>query len=143
MIRCTNFSTIALILFVCTALTFSACKKDDPSEDLNKVLVIDNGARSIEPGESLTYTASFVDEQGNVSAASSVQWSSENTSVVSISASGVVSAAGFGTTTITATVQEDGTTHPGSRLACKSARRMVASTRKGTVHSTCTDAPIH
>ena len=111
MIRCNNFPSITLILFLCTAFTFTACKKDDPSEDLDKVLVIDNGAQSIEPGESLTYTASFVDEQGNVSAASSVQWSSENTSVVSISASGVVSSGGFGTTTITATVQEDGVTY--------------------------------
>lgn len=111
MIRCNNFPSTVLLLFICTALSFTACKKDKPGEDKNKVLVIDNGARSIEPSESLTYTASFVDEDGNVSAAGSVQWSSENSSVVSISASGLVSAGGFGTTTITATVQEDGETY--------------------------------
>lgn len=111
MIRYRNYSSITLLLFFCATLILASCKKDDPNEDSNKVLVIDNGARSLGPDESLTYTASFVNEEGNVSAATNVQWSSENASVVSITASGVVSVSGFGTTSITATVQEDGVTY--------------------------------
>lgn len=99
------------IFFLLLALSFSACKKDDDDPtgnngDGDKVLVIENGAQSIRADEGLSYTARFVHEDGSTSAATGVTWSSSASGVASISAGGVINAAGIGTTTITAKVSE-------------------------------------
>lgn len=92
------------------ALTFSACKKDkdDPTDpgSQDRVLVIENGASSIKADETPTYSARYVNEDGTTSPADGVSWSSSESGIASISASGVLTTAGVGTTTITATVTD-------------------------------------
>jgi uncharacterized protein YjdB len=93
--------------------TWTACKKDDNNNnnDSNKMLVIENGAQSVEPGgASLTYTAVLIDQNGQRMAATGVTWTSSESSVATISSSGVVSIAGTGVSTIRASVTVGGST---------------------------------
>ena len=100
--------------FLSSILLFTSCNKDKDAED-GKVLVIDQGAKNIESEVSLTYTAKFVDVDGNTSAASGVSWTSSNTDVCTISSSsGAISFVGFGNTVITASVTEDGNNYSAS-----------------------------
>lgn len=108
-----------LIVLTCLALlsvTLTSCKKDDddPGSDSEKVLVIDNGARSASPDEQVTYTAHFVSSDGSVSAANGVTWSSTESGIVGINASGSISASGIGSTVIEAKIVEDGVTYTAS-----------------------------
>lgn len=95
-------------------------KKDDNSciydsdESEEKALMITTGAQTIEPNETITYQAVFVDVEGNQTPAASVQWSSSNTNVCTISASGSISTAGNGHATIEASVTEGGVTYTAS-----------------------------
>ena len=57
-------------------------------------------------GETVQLTASVSDQNGQALAGTSVSWSSSGTAVATVSASGLVSAVGNGTATITATVGE-------------------------------------
>lgn len=109
-----NPISFSLVLLFFLAFGISSCKKDDPEASSEKVLVIDTGARSMAPDESITYTASFVNDKGEISVASNVQWSSDNSGVVAVSATGVVAASGVGTATISARVEEDGVTYTAS-----------------------------
>lgn len=105
--------TLALLVM---AAAFSSCKKDkkDDPTDQDKVLVITNGAQSMKPDGSLTYTAKFVHADGTTSTANGVSWSSSDAAVATVSAGGVVAVASVGTVTVTATVTEDGQTYTAS-----------------------------
>ncbi|MFM7021466.1 MAG: Ig domain-containing protein [Flavobacteriales bacterium] len=101
------------------SLFFTACKKDDPNSNNNNnsgsgaqnyVLVIDNGPLTLEPNESTSYSAHLVDKSGNIKSATGVKWSTNNSAVATINASGSISAAGTGVTYIKATVEIDGST---------------------------------
>ncbi|MBP6721636.1 MAG: hypothetical protein KA239_04905, partial [Bacteroidia bacterium] len=103
-----------LIALLLTGALFTGCKKDKDPTDQDKVLVISNGAQSMKPDGSLTYSAKFVSADGTVSPANGVSWSTSEASVATVSAGGVVAVAGVGTVTVTATVTEDGETYTAS-----------------------------
>jgi uncharacterized protein YjdB len=112
--KMTRQQQLPLVALLLLALTFvyAGCKKDknDPTK-ADKVLVINNGARTMSPDEQPTYTAKFVTVDGKTETANGVTWSSSSTGIASISAGGVVTAASVGSVTITATVVEDGVTY--------------------------------
>lgn len=114
---------IAFTMAIVAVMTFSACKKektdDDskPADDPKKkeyVLMINNGAQTILPNESIAYTAVLIDNEGNVSTPNNVSWSTSSNTVATISASGVITAAGVGDVKITASVTVDGKTYTAS-----------------------------
>jgi hypothetical protein len=113
-----NKLLIGFLAVSITALsTLQSCKKKDTPTNTppttntsSKVLVIDNGAQSVEMGKSSKYTATLVDVSGTTSIASGVTWSTNNTAVATFSADGTLSSAGIGTATITASVKVDGVT---------------------------------
>lgn len=98
--------SLLLLLLICFSM--NACKKDnpDPQDEKEKVLVINNGAQSMRPDGALTYSASFVFEDGTTAPATGVTWSSSESGIATISSAGVVTTAGVGTVTVTATVSE-------------------------------------
>ncbi|HBS88289.1 MAG: hypothetical protein A2W91_17770 [Bacteroidetes bacterium GWF2_38_335] len=107
------------------ALTFlgmtvlSSCKKkddDDNDPDTTKkyALVIENGAQTINPEQTITYSAKLVDVNGNVTTPSGVTWTTSSTEVCTISGAGVVGVVASGTVTITASVSVDGVTYTAS-----------------------------
>ncbi len=112
---------IGLILFIGFALItgFLSCKKDKkddttPTADKAYMLMITTGARSIQPGESLTYSARLIDKNGVATEATGVTWSSSSQTVATINASGIVASVATGTVTITASVTKDGVTYTAS-----------------------------
>lgn len=105
------FRLFALLLL--TGLAFASCKKDKDA-DQEKALVISNGAQSIQPDGSLTYTAKFVHGDGTTTAATGVSWSSSESAVATVSSAGVVTVAGVGTTTVTASVTDESGTYTAS-----------------------------
>ncbi len=88
----------------------NSCKKEDETADKNYVLVIENGAQKINPDQSVTYSAILIDKEGNVSDPSSITWSTSDGAIATISSTGVISAAGEGMVTVTASVTIDGVT---------------------------------
>jgi len=105
---------IAAMLFITASVFMSSCNKDDEDDDANDdnksyALVIDKGAQSIEPGESVNYSAKLVDTEGNVTQADNITWSVTPDSVGSIS-DGVFSTSATGKAKITASATVDGTT---------------------------------
>ncbi|MEM7041064.1 MAG: Ig-like domain-containing protein, partial [Bacteroidota bacterium] len=107
-----KFKFLPAIIFLLTVGMFSACKKDNDDPDATeKVLVIDNGALSIQPDESPTYSAKFVHADGTTSAAAGVTWTTSDANVCGISASGTISVQNVGAVTITATVTEGDITY--------------------------------
>lgn len=114
--------TMGLIMIGAATLAvfFSACKKDkqdkngDDSSGTSKnyALVIQNGARNINQGESINYSAYLVDKDGNQISAGSVSWSSSNSSG-SFSGSTFM-ASGSENTTISASVTYEGKTYTAS-----------------------------
>ena len=109
MIKKLPITLLTLSLF----FLFNSCNKDkDNDNEDGKVLIIDQGAKNIDSDISLTYTAKFVDVEGNITTATGVSWSSSNTDVCTISSSGgSISFVGFGNTTISASVNEDGNSY--------------------------------
>lgn len=101
---------ISFLLLTFTLLFLNSCKQDDINTDSNQLLVIENGAMTTEPGQNITYTAALIDASGNKTTASNVTWSSGNASVASINASGQISIAEVGVTTIKASVEVGGVT---------------------------------
>lgn len=101
---------ISFLLFTLSLLFFNSCKQEDINTDNNQLLVIENGAMSLEPGQNTTYTASLIDVSGNKTTASNVTWSSGNSAVASISANGQISIGEVGVTTIKASVEVGGVT---------------------------------
>lgn len=107
---------LANALFVAT---FSGCKKDSDDDDNDKtgtdyVLVIENGARSINLDASVQYTAFLVSKEGAIVTPESVSWSSSESSVASISAGGLINVLGVGVVKLTATAQYQGKTYTAS-----------------------------
>jgi len=115
-----------VIISVFLLATVFGCKKEKEKEPqpttANKVLVIDNGAQTIQQGarmsnsgswfQNTTYSASFVDLNGNVTVATNVTWSSSADSIVSINnTSGFITISAQGSVTITATVTDGGVTY--------------------------------
>ncbi len=106
-------------------LLFAACKNEEtPTPNgnnnnnggggggsANKALVIENGARTLSPDMSMTYTAYFISADGSISTPASVSWSSSKTEVVEINNAGSVSVKGTGVSTITATAVDNGVTY--------------------------------
>lgn len=101
------------IFFLSLLVGFSACKKDENNDgDASKkyMLVIDNGPQTVAPDESPSFRAVLIDEQGQRSTPSNVSWTSSQTGVATISASGQVSIAQAGITIVRASVEIEGTT---------------------------------
>lgn len=108
-----------LQLFIMFLLLGSAvihgCKKKSKDDDNNNsssgtasALVIRTGAKSIEPGEKLTYTAEVVDSKGNVTPATNVTWSVNND--LGAFSGNIFSPTGSGYGTVTATATVNGKT---------------------------------
>ena len=84
---------LSVFLLMALTLWLSACKKDDDNPANNNpgggggkyVLLIEQGARTIQLQQSLTYTARLVDQTGNSQPASG-SWTSNNTDVATIAA---------------------------------------------------------
>ncbi len=105
-------------LFASTLMILNSCKKDkeNPDETPNPttkkyVLVIEDGAQSIQPNQTNTYNAYLVNELGVVSAATGVTWSVGSSSVATISSAGLLTGVGTGTTVITASCTVGGVTY--------------------------------
>lgn len=101
---------VALIVGISFTIGINSCKKDNETADKNYVLVIENGAQKINPDQSLTYSAILIDKEGNVTEPTGVTWSTSDAAIASISTTGVISAAGEGMVTITASVTIDDVT---------------------------------
>lgn len=102
---------ILLSFLFLSILSFNSCKTAiDINLDENKLLLIENGALSVQPGENITYTASLIDAEGNKTTATDVTWSSDNSSIASISANGQVTIGQVGIATIKASVNVGGKT---------------------------------
>ncbi len=97
-------------------LCFTACKKENDEKDeegtgaANYVLVIDNGALTLKPDESVSYTAHLIDKSGNVKEAIGVKWSTNNSGVATINASGLIAVVASGVVNVKATVEIEGST---------------------------------
>lgn len=111
-----NISVLVLASIIIFSSVFSSCKKkskdEDPgaSEEKKKgVLVIENGARRSEPGQATQYTAHIIAEDGTISNATNVSWSVSDQNVATVSGN-IISAAGSGNATITASVEFGGST---------------------------------
>ena len=105
-----------IVSLISSVLLLSSCKKkDDPEPDpgtgsgASYALIIENGAQSMKPDETITFSARLVDTDGNVSTPSGVSWSVSNGSIASISSGGTFSAVTTGIVTVTAKVSVDGT----------------------------------
>lgn len=98
---------LVMVLFV-----LGACKKDkeddkNPSGNTQYALVIVNGAQGIELSKQLSYEARIVSTKGENIPATGVTWTSSESSIATFSGN-VVSAAGIGTTVVTARVTYQG-----------------------------------
>jgi hypothetical protein len=109
--------TIAILGIALTAVfttTWQSCKKKTNDNNNNvsistpAALSIQSGARTIEPGSSMTYDAVLVDSKGNTSAATGVTWSVNNS--LGKFNGGLFTPSGSGSGTITATAVVDGKT---------------------------------
>ncbi|MBN2683242.1 MAG: Ig-like domain-containing protein [Bacteroidales bacterium] len=109
-----------LILSFVGMTVMSGCKKKDDDDDDNNntskkyALVIDNGAQTINPDQSVTYSAKLVDVDGNITTPSGVTWTTSNSEICTISSSGGVSVVATGEVTVTASVTVDGFTYTAS-----------------------------
>jgi hypothetical protein len=101
---------ISFLFFTFTLLFFNSCQTGDIDKDSNQLLVIENGAMSVEPGQNIMYTAALIDVSGNRTTASNVTWSSGNSTVASISSNGQVTIGEVGISTIKASVDIGGVT---------------------------------
>ncbi len=114
----TKFKFLTVLLFACTVIIFNSCKKDkkeDPTDTSKKyVMVIENGAQTMSPDGHIAYSAILVDVNGAVTPATGISWTSSNSSVATINASGNVSAVATGEVKITASVTKDNVTYSAS-----------------------------
>lgn len=103
-----------LVLAMTTASLWQSCKKKSDSNNSvtasgsAQALSIQTGARTIQPGSTMTYDAVLVDAKGNTTAATGVTWSVSN-SLGNFSGN-VFTPSGSGDGTITASVTVDGKT---------------------------------
>lgn len=110
--RILNFAIVPVLISLVLVM---GCKKDkededDPSTSDEAVLVITTGAQTVKESESISFTASVVDAQGNVTAATGVEWKVKEGSAASISSGGAVTILGIGIVTIEASVTHKGKT---------------------------------
>lgn len=107
------------IVAMMAVLFTSACKKDDDnsnngggggngSGNAEYVLLIENGAQSINLGSSATYSAVLVNSQGQVTPATGVTWTTSDQEVATINATGAITTKGTGAITVTASVTVGG-----------------------------------
>lgn len=101
---------ILLCLLFLSIFSLNSCKPDDITLDGSQMLLIENGALSLEPGKTQTYNAVLIDLQGNRTPATNVTWSSSNTSTATIDANGQITIGQVGITTIKASVSVGGIT---------------------------------
>ena len=102
-----------LLLVAASAAFWQSCKKKSKDDNTNVVsdpvaLSIRTGARSIEPGTTLTYDAVLVDSKGNTTAATGITWSASNS--LGSFAGSVFTPSGSGSGSITASVAVNGKT---------------------------------
>ncbi|MBT3168483.1 MAG: hypothetical protein HN952_04435 [Candidatus Cloacimonetes bacterium] len=109
-----NFKNVSakwavLLLILITVSCTSTTDNDDDNPDGNGdyLFVINNGAQTMRDGETITYTASLVDIDGNVTVQTSVNWASSNEEIATIN-DGTISTVDIGTTEITASISVDG-----------------------------------
>ncbi|MFB6305850.1 MAG: Ig-like domain-containing protein, partial [Flavobacteriales bacterium] len=84
---------------------------DDNNNNTEKSLIITDAAQTLEPGQSHTFHAQFVNDDGSTSKPKSINWSSSNANKCNVSASGKVSTNGQGNATITAEVNDGDNTY--------------------------------
>lgn len=114
------FAIITLLAFTitsCDKKTVNPDENPDNNENEEKteyVLQIENGAQTIEPNQTITYSAVMVSNKGNVTTPSNISWSVSETSIATISSSGVIATVGTGNTKVTASVTLDGKTYTAS-----------------------------
>ena len=105
------FTLIALI-----SIGITSCKKDvvdDPDDPNNSdkteyTLQIETGAKTIEPKQTINYSAVLVDSKGNITTPSNISWSISDSNVATISAGGTLATVAEGNAKITASVTVDG-----------------------------------
>jgi hypothetical protein len=102
--------TIIAVIGISLSLGINSCKKEEETADKNYVLVIENGAQKINPNQSVTYSAILIDKEGNVTEPTSISWTTSDAAIASISSAGIITTAGEGMVTITASVTIDGVT---------------------------------
>ena len=94
-------------ILLITAIAIVACGKGD--EDVNKVVAVNsvaispNGPITLFPGEEVTLTASIEPENSTTRKA---EWSSDNSSIATVTATGKVKAIAVGTAIITAKAED-------------------------------------
>ena len=94
-------------ILLITAIAIVACGKSD--EDVNKVVAVNsvaispNGPITLQPGEEVTLTASIEPENSTTRKA---EWSSDNSSIATVTATGKVKAIAVGTAIITAKAED-------------------------------------
>ena len=94
-------------ILLITAIAIVACGKGD--EDVNKVIAVNsvaispNGPITLFPGEEVTLTASIEPENSTTRKA---EWSSDNSSIATVTATGKVKAIAVGTAIITAKAED-------------------------------------
>ncbi len=104
-------------LTILTLLFFSSCKKEETNDkngggnnngSADYVLLIETGAQSLTIGSTLNYSAVLVSATGEVTPANGVTWSTSNQSIATINGAGVITTAGSGAITVTASVSVNG-----------------------------------
>lgn len=124
MLRKTSISLFSISLALFSMILFS-CKKEDNtpgggsgngggSGTANKVLIIENGARTISPDAPFSYSASLVSKDGTIEPAGAISWSSSKPEVAEVSSSGAITVKGTGQTVITGSVTAGGVTYTAS-----------------------------
>jgi hypothetical protein len=109
-----SLTVLSLLLLAATTATWQSCKKKSDSNNSvttsgsAQVLSIQSGARTMQPGSTMSYNAVLVDSKGNTTAANGVTWSVSN-SLGNFSGN-VFTPSGSGDGTITASVVVDGKT---------------------------------
>lgn len=94
-------------ILLITAIAIVACGKSD--EDVNKVVAVNSvainptGPITLQPGEEVTLTASIEPENSTTRKA---EWSSDNSSIATVTATGKVKAIAVGTAIITAKAED-------------------------------------
>ncbi len=105
--RFARIAGIFILMMILASCSNNVTDDDNNNDNANYLLVIEEGARSIRARETITYTASLVDAEGNSTIQTSVNWTSSDENVATIS-NGDITVADVGTTTITANVSADG-----------------------------------
>ncbi|MCK4662228.1 MAG: Ig-like domain-containing protein [Bacteroidales bacterium] len=104
-------------------IAISSCTKEEDEDENNnnnntndtqKMLVIENGAQTIQPDDQMTYSAVLVDNTGNVTIPTSITWTTTDDNVATINTTGIITIVGAGNIKITASVTEGEITYTAS-----------------------------